>query len=130
MPGGDGTGPMGIGPRTGRAAGYCAGYSVPGFMNPLPRFGMGRGFGRGMGRGFGRGFGLRRFGFAPVAPIAPLAPVAPVTPIEPAYQYQPTKEQELQMLQQEAKALEEEQKLIKEDMEAIKKRIEELRKSK
>lgn len=26
MPAGDGTGPMGLGPMTGRAAGYCAGY--------------------------------------------------------------------------------------------------------
>jgi len=55
MPGGDGTGPMGLGSRTGRAAGYCAGYSVPGYMNPVP----GRGFG-GRGRGwfaYGRGRG-------------------------------------------------------------------------
>lgn len=36
MPGGDGTGPLGFGPGTGRAAGYCAGYYVPGFANPLP----------------------------------------------------------------------------------------------
>ncbi len=36
MPFGDGTGPMGLGPMTGRAAGYCAGYSVPGYMNPIP----------------------------------------------------------------------------------------------
>jgi hypothetical protein len=36
MPGGDGTGPAGMGPMTGRAAGYCAGYSVPGFANPIP----------------------------------------------------------------------------------------------
>jgi len=34
MPRGDGTGPAGLGPMTGRAAGYCAGYGVPGFMNP------------------------------------------------------------------------------------------------
>jgi hypothetical protein len=34
MPRGDGTGPAGMGPMTGRAAGYCAGYTVPGFMNP------------------------------------------------------------------------------------------------
>ncbi len=34
MPGGDGTGPMGLGPMTGRAAGYCAGYGMPGYMNP------------------------------------------------------------------------------------------------
>ena len=34
MPRGDRTGPAGMGPMTGRAAGYCAGYSTPGFMNP------------------------------------------------------------------------------------------------
>ena len=53
MPGGDGTGPGGMGPMTGRAAGYCAGYPVPGFMNSIP----GRGFwGAGRGRG---GWGRR-----------------------------------------------------------------------
>ena len=30
MPGGDGTGPMGMGPMTGRGAGYCAGFAAPG----------------------------------------------------------------------------------------------------
>ena len=55
MPRGDRTGPYGAGPMTGRAAGYCAGYSVPGYANP--RFGYGRGYGRGGGRGFGRGWG-------------------------------------------------------------------------
>jgi hypothetical protein len=40
MPAGDGTGPLGFGPMTGRAAGYCAGYPVPGYMYPTP----GRGF--------------------------------------------------------------------------------------
>ena len=34
MPGGDRTGPAGMGPMTGRAAGFCAGYPVPGYMNP------------------------------------------------------------------------------------------------
>lgn len=34
MPAGDGTGPMGMGPFTGRAAGFCAGYPTPGYMNP------------------------------------------------------------------------------------------------
>jgi len=53
MPGGDGTGPAGLGPMTGRAAGYCAGFGVPGYMNPIP----GRGFwGWGRGRGGGRGW--------------------------------------------------------------------------
>jgi len=50
MPRGDGTGPMGIGPMSGRAAGFCAGYGVPGYANP--------GFGRGSGMGFGRGRGF------------------------------------------------------------------------
>ena len=49
MPGGDRTGPVGTGPMTGRAAGNCAGYGVPGYANPV----FGRGFGR--GRGFGGG---------------------------------------------------------------------------
>jgi hypothetical protein len=33
MPRGDRTGPSGMGPMSGRAAGYCAGYAVPGYMN-------------------------------------------------------------------------------------------------
>ena len=34
MPRGDRTGPAGMGPMTGRATGYCAGYYTPGYMNP------------------------------------------------------------------------------------------------
>ena len=65
MPRGDGTGPWGMGPMTGRAAGYCAGYSVPGFANPVPGYGLGLGYGRGRGRA-GRGvFGWTRYA-APV----------------------------------------------------------------
>lgn len=56
MPAGDGTGPMGLGPTTGRAAGYCAGYALAETMNPMP------GRGRGMG-GFGRGRGGGRHGW-------------------------------------------------------------------
>ena len=52
MPRGDRTGSQGAGPMTGRAAGYCAGYSLPGYMNPVE--GYGGGWGRGRGRGFGR----------------------------------------------------------------------------
>jgi hypothetical protein len=67
MPRGDGTGPMGMGPMTGRAAGYCAGFGMPGSAN-APRgrgyyvisYGWGLGLGRGYGRGFGRGFGPGR----------------------------------------------------------------------
>jgi hypothetical protein len=57
MPRGDRTGPAGLGPMTGRAAGYCAGYPVPGFMNP--GWGGGYGAGGGWGRGWGRGGGWR-----------------------------------------------------------------------
>lgn len=59
MPGGDRTGPWGAGPMTGRGAGFCAGYDVPGYMNPAygRGFGRGRGWGRGFGRGRGMGFG-------------------------------------------------------------------------
>lgn len=53
MPRGDGTGPQGMGPMTGRAAGYCAGYNAPGHANPV----AGRGFGAGRGMGVGRGYG-------------------------------------------------------------------------
>ncbi|MFW6189453.1 MAG: DUF5320 domain-containing protein [Planctomycetota bacterium] len=41
MPRGDGTGPLGMGPMTGRAAGYCAGFAGPGFANPVPGRGGG-----------------------------------------------------------------------------------------
>ena len=49
MPYGDGTGPVGSGPLTGRGAGFCAGFTRPGFANPV----VGRffGFARG-GRGY------------------------------------------------------------------------------
>ncbi len=60
MPRGDGTGPTGQGPMTGRAAGYCTGSSSPGFANPAPKMGMG--FRRGVGRVFGRGSGFGRGG--------------------------------------------------------------------
>ena len=76
MPRGDGTGPGGMGPMTGRAAGYCAGYGVPGFANPVGGRGLGMGWGRGGGRGMGMGWrrGWGRgpgggWGFAP-APFA------------------------------------------------------------
>lgn len=73
MPGGDRTGPMGLGPMTGRAAGYCAGFGVPGTANQVPGRGYGRGYGgwgrgRGGGRG-GRGWSYAR-GFAGWPPVA------------------------------------------------------------
>ena len=126
MPWGDRTGPLGLGPRTGRALGYCAGYPVPGYMNP----GFGRGFGwRRWGPGRGRGFGWRRWWrFAPVpVPVHPQL-WEPVQ-IQP-HAYQPSKQEELQMLEDEAKAIEQEQKTLKQELEEIRKRIEELKKQK
>ena len=53
MPRGDKTGPAGMGPMTGRAAGYCTGNAHPGFVTPNPPgFSGRRGFGQ-MGRGKG-----------------------------------------------------------------------------
>ena len=87
MPRGDRTGPAGMGPMTGRAAGYCAGYSTPGYMNPYggrvsadapfwgargyPYTPIAGGWGaystygpfRPRGRFFGFGFGRGRAGF-------------------------------------------------------------------
>ena len=40
---GDGRGPAGEGPMTGRAMGFCAGYRMPGFTNRGQGCGMGRG---------------------------------------------------------------------------------------
>ena len=63
MPGGDGTGPLGLGPMTGRAAGYCAGFPVPGYMNPWAGrgwWGRGMAWGRPWGFGLGRGLAWRR----------------------------------------------------------------------
>jgi len=122
MPRGDGTGPGGLGPMTGRAAGYCAGYSVPGYMSPSGGrlglgFGYGRGYGRGFGRGMGRGYGR---GFWPAYPY-PMTPPPTAygggfyqTPVEP--------KQEMEMLAEDAKAL-------KGQLEEINKRIVELEKS-
>lgn len=55
MPGGDRTGPRGLGPMTGRGLGDCSNTSNTG--NTF----FGGGFGRGMGFGRGRGFGFRNF---------------------------------------------------------------------
>ncbi len=50
MPRRDGTGPMGIGPMTGRGTGFCAGFRTSGFLNSFS----------GGGSGFSRGQGYRR----------------------------------------------------------------------
>ena len=102
MPWGDRTGPMGLGPMTGRASGYCAGYPVPGFMNP---------YGGSFAFGFGRGF--RSWGMgAPWLYGAGYYPTG--VPYSPAFPYYPTTpEQEIRILKNEAKNLEKELKDIR-----------------
>lgn len=61
MPRGDRTGPMGLGPMTGGAAGYCAGFPIPGYVSPV---GLWRRlwpvvkFGLGIGRDLRRDLGM------------------------------------------------------------------------
>lgn len=118
MPGGDGTGPGGLGPMTGRAAGYCAGYSVPGYMNPISgRGGLGYGRGWGRGRGLGRGRGWGR-GFAWQGAAYPYAYGDPsyASPYGgyPPYAPDVTPQQEADMLKEQAKAIQSELKSINE----------------
>lgn len=96
MPRGDGTGPMGMGPLTGRRAGYCAGYNVPGYANPAPGFGYGFWGGRGWRHWYyATGLpGWARAGYAPAWGAAPYqAPPAP------------TPEQEASLLKAQAENL-------------------------
>jgi hypothetical protein len=133
MPGGDRTGPMGMGPMTGRAAGFCAGYNAPGYANPIPGRGFGRGFwGRGWGGG-GRGRrhwyyatglpGWMRFGWGgqwPTPQMAAAWGAGPWAYGPPAPGPMP-RQQELQMLRDHAEAL-------RAQLDQISARIEELEK--
>jgi len=123
MPGGDRTGPGGMGPMTGRAAGYCAGYGAPGYMNPVPGggYGMGMGWGRGWGRGRGRGWGRGRF-YAAGWPGGGGYGYAPAWGAPPAYgQYSPQMNTE-----QEAEFLRNQAKVLSDQLEALNKRLAEL----
>ena len=125
MPGFDGTGPMGAGPMTGGARGFCNPASADygpiygGGFGYGRGFGRGRGFrrgfgqGRGWGRGYGRGFGWRTFSPAWGAGYGPA--------YGPVYgnPYGMSPEDELNMLRNEADA-------VRSDLEGINKRIEEL----
>ena len=121
MPRGDQTGPEGAGPKTGRAAGYCAGYTVPGYMNPVGgyRRGGGRGRGRGFGRRMGRGFGRGRIAYP-----------APAPAVQPTYQPVPqpqSPEQEITALENYQKDLQAEKTDLEQEMGGVKARIEELK---
>jgi len=98
MPFGNGMGPAGMGPMSGRGAGFCAGYGVPGYLNHwsgLGAPGAGLGFGRGRGRGHRNMYwatgltGWQRAGMG----------------VQPQL-YQSSAEQELSALQGQLKAME------------------------
>lgn len=91
MPGGDRTGPMGQGPRSGRGAGFCGGNNGPGFMSR-----MGQGMG-GMGRGRGRRNWFNLTGLTGWQRQA--------MEMQPANTTQPDPQQELQILQQQAASM-------------------------
>lgn len=77
MPRGDGTGPSGQGPMTGRGAGWCSGSDAPGYASAPADQGQGRG-GGGRGRGQGRGRGPGRWwGQAGGTQGGPVGPVEP-----------------------------------------------------
>ncbi len=69
MPRGDGTGPLGQGPKTGRALGFCAGYQTAGYLNPVPG-GREMAWGRGGVGGRGMAFRRGRGGWAPGVPVS------------------------------------------------------------
>ena len=119
MPAGDGTGPRGMGPMTGRGAGNCAGYGMPGYANPIP----GRGLGMGWGGGWGRGRGWRHAYHATGLPGWARAGYGPAWGMPPAgygpVMAAPAPEQETDFLRSQAEWLQQE-------LEAISGRIAEL----
>jgi len=112
MPAGDRTGPLGMGPMTGRGAGYCGGSGMPGWSNPMP----GRGFGLGRmrggawgGRGGGGGWRHRNWFYATGVPGWARFGAGPAWGYGPgvAAAATPTAEQELGALRQQAEWLRE-----------------------
>ena len=119
MPRGDGTGPGGMGPMTGRAAGYCAGYSTPGFANP---FG-GRYFGTGRRAFGGRGRGYRNWYYATGLPGWSRYNMGfPAEGSFTGYPYQVKPEEEMDILKDQAD-------ILKDQLDDIQARMAELEKS-
>lgn len=113
MPGGDRTGPMGAGPRTGRGAGYCSGSPAPGFV----RAGFGRGR-RGGGRGWRNMFFATGLTGRQRAATAGSDAAATPTNVPPTSENNPT---ELDQLRQQAAS-------VAASLEQIQRRIDELEK--
>jgi hypothetical protein len=94
---------------TGRAAGYCAGYGSPGFMNPVGgRLGMG--FRRGRGRWWGTPYSAPGWGaWSPPYYGGAYTPYAPAVSAE-----------------QEKEALQNQVKFFEDQLSSLRERIEEL----
>ena len=121
MPWGDRTGPLGLGPRTGRGLGYCSGYPYPGYMNPIGRGWWGFGRGRGWFGGWGRGWRHRHWFYATGLPGWARAGYPYAPPWVYPYGVGMSPEQEAELLAKEAE-------LLKKELDEINKRIKTLEK--
>jgi hypothetical protein len=109
MPGRDRTGPRGMGPMTGRAAGYCPSNAVPGYTNP----GFGRGYGMGRGSWGGGGRGWRNMYCATGLPGWARPGACGVPYVHPAPYGEPTPDIQKQSLKDQADVLQAELDLVK-----------------
>ena len=100
---GDRTGPTGLGPKTGRGVGYCAGYSVPGYKNTtVPRRGYWRTGFQGGGGGWRNVYNATSLTrWQRESTTQPAATTQPVTTTQPVL----TKEQQLEALKKQAEYL-------------------------
>jgi len=112
MPGGDRTGPAGRGPMTGRGAGFCAGYGVPGFSSP--GYGAGGAFLGGRG-----GRGRRNRFFATGVPGWQWFAGNPISSRMPFSAQPETPQNELDVLKGQAQYLENGLKELQARMEAL-----------
>jgi Family of unknown function (DUF5320) len=119
MPGFNGTGPMGMGSRTGGGFGYCAPGAGPAMpVNQSAYYGVGRGGyprGGGRGRAWGGGRGFGRGNFPGTGPGAYYQPYA-----GPAYSPAPAAERGF--LEQQARGLQDE-------LDAVRQRLDEIEKT-
>jgi len=122
MPGYDGTGPRGQGPRTGGGFGWCPPGAGPASAPPPGgvAYGVGRGgrpWGGGRARCFGGGRGRwsRQWAYAP-------APLAPPPGVHPGAPTGLTPEPEVSVLQEQAEVL-------RQQLAAIQARLDELQRS-
>ena len=111
MPRGDGTGPMGMGAMTGRRAGYCAGFGMPGFANFVPGRGAGMNAGQMWGFGGRRGNRNRFYAASATGRMQAGGYDAPYQAVDPGA--------EKQMLKNQVTALQSELDFIKKRLEEI-----------